>query len=188
MKKGVTKVMVFFTHKHDFVGRVISYVTCPLRDLFKRGMHSVPSHCGVGFYDEGKGDWLLFEAQYKTDWIGPFSMDRLADWVTEEEGRWIHQIDLPEIPALKVGHLFQKAKARIGLWDYAYLQLGFLYLWHRLHIPLMTTPRVTCSEAVGRLLYPTLDLRKLANVDKFDYLTPANIYLGLKNSKHVVIL
>ena len=186
MNKGVTKVMLFFTHNHGLTGRIISYVTCPLSDLFKRKMHTIPSHCGIGFFDVDKDDWLLFEAQYGMDWRGPFSMDELADWVDTGEGRWTHQIVLPEISILKAKQLFQKAKSRLGIWDYAYLQCGFLYLWKRLRIPMVSSAKVTCSEAVGRLLYPVMDLRKLAHVNKFDCLTPVNIYRGLKNSNHLV--
>ena len=174
----IRSVAFFFTRGSSLVSHLISQSCAPVMKMFKKKqLKNIPSHAGLVF--ETSLGPKVFEAHLKTDWTGPFSWEKILDKKRKnpEYRIWIVE---PDIKGFEAENIWERCHDQLGLWDYHAGQLGMIYAWRRFKIPVpQDSSRIVCSEGVGRISFPHIDLRKFAGVRGFDRLTPANEMDGL---------
>lgn len=162
-------VWVFWTRGSGPVSWAISRVT-----------GAPPSHVGVAFGYEATGPAVYFEAHASTNWQS-HSWHQIEAWARGDARRKLWVQHIPATP-MQIEAMYAEALSHLDSadeeWEYRELQLLLLYLWIRLRIPLRrTVRRVVCSETVGVILLPVVDLAADMGLPSVEYLTPANIYL-----------
>ena len=162
---------LIFTRGVGFISRRIAALTRP------PGMaHAdVPSHVLIMFAS-GEG----FEAHAHTGGWNRIRASNLADWMAERPGRAAWHV---ELDSGYTDYWRARCERQIGLWPYDVVSCIRHVGWRRFHLPIRrSTPgAVTCSEAVGRILYDAIDLPGRAGhpPGAFDRLTPVDVLQAL---------
>ena len=180
----VFSVSVFFTRSTGRIGSIIAQTTSPLKAAFlnRKALKNVPSHIGMLFNTpQGK---QVFEAHHDTNWSGPAAWEAQLQKKNENPARRLWVVDL-HLLTIEAQDIWERCHAWRGLWDYHSSQLALFYLWRRLRLPMpRDSAKVVCSEAVGRMVQPYIDMTKIVPETKgnHDKLTPASMMKGLHDS------
>jgi len=180
----VFSVSAFFTRSTGKIGGIIAQTTSPLRAAFfnRKALKNIPAHTGLVF-DTPQGK-QVFEAHHDTNWSGPTPWEDQLKKKDDNPNRRLWLVDL-HLVTVEAQDVWERCHAWRGLWDYHSGQLALFYLWRRLRLPVpRDSSKVVCSEAVGRMVNPYLDITGLVPQTKgnHDKLTPANMMKGFHDS------
>ena len=159
----------------------IAYLTAPLNILLTGKLHTVPSHVFIGFVSDDNE--VYFEALESTNgFMGPDNISKLKTYLADNPKAWAtrYYLDLLE---KDVQALYEDCMDRRDVWTYAHTQLIKQYFYIRFGIKFKESPdRVTCSEAVARLLkrFRHYDLPYYAFKNLTDYITPWDFVPAVK--------
>lgn len=158
------EMFAFWTHGEKWISQVISRVTgCPW------------SHCGIGFVlEEGKTTKrVYFEALFSGGFQGPKPWNDVTDWKAANKERRLFSRELGTGPDMAMKKL-SLCRQLVGIRSYFAWQLVCMYFFERFgwKVP-RSDKKVVCSEIVGRVLYPEMDLRTEGRT--FDEITPCSI-------------
>lgn len=107
--------------------------------------------------------------------LKPFA--NTIDWGKKSPKRRVETIDL-KLDARECAEKLKVARTYIGSTSYGEWQLVAMWLHERYDWPVAPSMgRIVCSEFVGRVLYPEMDLRTGGR--SFDELTPGSVWAAL---------
>ena len=182
----VSKISAFFSRGTGHVSRAIAYASAPIGKTLRRELSTVPSHGGLKIDFDGEQPAAAAEAHLQTDWqIIPWqeiSDKRQSD---PKRGLWLVALDFE---AWQRQAIWDRCNYQLGMWDYNAMQILALYAWRRGFKKPAKSYKVDCTEAVSRILYPFMDCKALAGVDRHDTVTPWNLFSGFKNEGYEIDL
>lgn len=168
------QLCVVATRGTSRISGVISWVTAPSSYIIHGKLKEVPTHVLLKFPDSFNGDERCFESRIEDGFKGPRSWKVMINKLNSTPGRRMWEIPL-SLEDRDVEDVWMKCTAHVGTRPYAKSQLALLYLWRRLGLWFTETPgKWICSEAIGRMLNPKIDLTEAADVENEDQLTPWN--------------
>lgn len=184
----VHHVEFFFTRGTGRISNVIAQTSVPIWQIFsKKKYKDAPSHVGLVF-DTDDGE-QVFEAHIDTDWLGPKPWSDITSELNENPKRRLWTVD-PQLSEGAAQDIWERCHHQLGLWDYDVSQLGRIYGYRRLRLPIpQDSAKIVCSEAGSRVSFPHIDMRKIARIKKkkFDLLSPANMMKGFDQSGYTVV-
>ena len=149
------------------VSTAIALITWPRRDM---RLSEVPAHTIQGAEQSG-GELDAWEATDRKDWHGPVPVANLIP-----RRGWAILYLLPA--DYNVPGFTQRARAKVGVWEYSRHQLAAM--WRRIRLAItFNSPehRVVCSEATSRIVWPMGDLLRWAKKRKHDFVAPVHVRL-----------
>jgi len=157
----------------------------------RKGMRlaDTPSHCGLMF-DLKDGSTVYYESHLTVGFSGPWGIKRLTDWLSRDPDRWARRYPL-DLNADQLDALYKACEHHRGRWPYAVGQLGQMWRWVRLGVPIKSSPDETvCSEAVSRLLYEATaqNIARETGRGGHDYVAPSDVQYWAERNAHPWIL
>ena len=172
---NIVGAYVAIHHSSGPFSRLIAWISAP-RECLAGRFSEVGTHAAQGFIADD-GTKVYFEALEGAGFRGPLPDSEAVRWAERKRGRWVRRYQL-NVTADEAKEIWDRAQDQLGSWKYSIIQLLLMYLNLRFRVPLSRTPgRVICSEAVGRLTSPILDLRGAGKT--FDETTPYDLQNSL---------